>query len=114
MAPLVMTLPDSPFCRSRLAALLDHFSAVEDPRDGRRILHPLSEILFLVVCGSTFAEDQSRLRKGHGARNGTTVRHFAINPGRSAADRHFIRSCRKIVGWDTSSIAHILRADRKG
>lgn len=38
--------------RSRLAALLEHFSAVEDPRDVRRILHPLPEILLLVVCGT--------------------------------------------------------------
>ena len=38
--------------KSRLAALLDHFSQVEDPRDVRRILHPLPEILLLVVCGT--------------------------------------------------------------
>jgi predicted transposase YbfD/YdcC len=38
--------------KSRLAALLEHFSLVEDPRDVRRILHPLPEILFLVVCGT--------------------------------------------------------------
>jgi predicted transposase YbfD/YdcC len=38
--------------KSRLAALLDHFAQVEDPRDVRRILHPLPEILLLVVCGT--------------------------------------------------------------
>jgi predicted transposase YbfD/YdcC len=38
--------------KSRLSALLEHFSDVEDPRDVRRILHPLPEILFLVVCGT--------------------------------------------------------------
>lgn len=38
--------------RSRLAALLDHFRHVEDPRDVRRILHPLPEVLLLVVCGT--------------------------------------------------------------
>ena len=38
--------------RSRLAVLLDHFATVEDPRDVRRILHPLPEILLLVVCGT--------------------------------------------------------------
>jgi predicted transposase YbfD/YdcC len=32
--------------------LLDHFAVVEDPRDGRRILHPLPGILLLVVCGT--------------------------------------------------------------
>jgi hypothetical protein len=30
--------------KSRLAALLDHFAEVEDPRDVRRILHPLPEV----------------------------------------------------------------------
>jgi predicted transposase YbfD/YdcC len=48
-----MTLPTETLSRkSRLGALLDHFSRVEDPRDVRRILHPLPEILLLVVCGS--------------------------------------------------------------
>jgi len=42
------TLPQ----RSRLRALLEHFAQVEDPRDVRRILHPLPEVLFLVVCGT--------------------------------------------------------------
>ncbi len=38
--------------KSRLAALLDHFATAEDPRDVRRILHPLPEILLLVVCAT--------------------------------------------------------------
>lgn len=38
--------------KSRLATLLDHFAEVEDPRDVRRILHPLPEVLLLVVCGT--------------------------------------------------------------
>jgi hypothetical protein len=38
--------------RSRLAALLDHFSAIEDPREPWRVAHPLPEILLLVVCGT--------------------------------------------------------------
>ena len=38
--------------RSRLAALLEHFSAVDGPRAVRRILHPLPEILLLLVCGT--------------------------------------------------------------
>ena len=48
MTPPSETLPR----KSRLAALLDHIAHVEDPRDVRRILHPLPEILLLVVCGS--------------------------------------------------------------
>jgi predicted transposase YbfD/YdcC len=47
-----MTPPTETFRKSRLAALLDHFAEVEDPRDVRRILHPLPEILLLVVCGT--------------------------------------------------------------
>jgi len=38
--------------KSRLAVLLEHFGTIEDPRDVRRILHPLSEVLLLVVCGT--------------------------------------------------------------
>jgi predicted transposase YbfD/YdcC len=38
--------------KSRLAVLLDHFATLDDPRDVRRISHPLAEILLLVVCGT--------------------------------------------------------------
>lgn len=38
--------------KSRLAVLLEHFSAIDDPRDVCRITHPLAEILLLVVCGT--------------------------------------------------------------
>ena len=38
--------------RSRLAALLEHFASIKDPRDVRRILHPLREVLLLVVCAT--------------------------------------------------------------
>jgi hypothetical protein len=38
--------------KSRLGALLDHFATIDDPRDVRRIAHPLAEVLLLVVCGT--------------------------------------------------------------
>jgi predicted transposase YbfD/YdcC len=38
--------------KSRLGVLLEHFAGIEDPRDVRRIAHPLAEILLLVVCGT--------------------------------------------------------------
>jgi predicted transposase YbfD/YdcC len=38
--------------KSRLRALLDHFSVIEDPRELWRVAHPLPEILLLVVCGT--------------------------------------------------------------
>jgi predicted transposase YbfD/YdcC len=40
------------FPRSRLKALLDHFSIIEDPREPWRVAHPLPEVLLLVVCGT--------------------------------------------------------------
>jgi hypothetical protein len=48
MIPSAEALPR----KSRFAALLDHFSQVEDPRDVRRILHPVPEVLLLAVCGT--------------------------------------------------------------
>jgi predicted transposase YbfD/YdcC len=38
--------------KSRLRALLDHFSAIEDPREPWRVAHPLPEVLLLAVCGT--------------------------------------------------------------
>ncbi len=38
--------------KSRLGVLLDHFAAIDDLRDVRRIAHPLAEILLLVVCAT--------------------------------------------------------------
>jgi predicted transposase YbfD/YdcC len=37
---------------SRSVGLLDHFSALEDPREGWRVLYPLQEILLLVLCAT--------------------------------------------------------------
>ena len=52
------------------------------------------------ILDVTFADDQSRLRKGHGARNMATVRHFALNLVRTATDKRSIKSRRKVAGWD--------------
>jgi predicted transposase YbfD/YdcC len=38
--------------KSRLRALLDHFSIIDDPREQWRVAHPLPEVLLLVVCGT--------------------------------------------------------------
>ena len=48
MSPTPTTQPD----KSRLSVLLEHFATIDDPRDVRRISHPLAEILLLVVCGT--------------------------------------------------------------
>jgi len=60
------------------------------------------------VLDVTFADDQSRLRKGHGARNMATVRHFALNLVRTADDKRSIKSRRKIAGWDPDYLDAIL------
>jgi hypothetical protein len=40
------------FARPRLAALLDHFAEIKDARQGWKVMFPLREVLFLVVCGT--------------------------------------------------------------
>lgn len=74
-----------------------------------------------------FSEDQSRLRKGHGARNMAVVRHFAINLIRTAPEpqkppplkpqrkatkptRTGIKLRRKIAGWTDDYLAAALGA----
>ena len=61
------------------------------------------------VLDVTFAEDQSRLRKGHGARNMATVRHFALNMVRSVNDRYSIKSRRKRASWDPKYLNKVLQ-----
>jgi predicted transposase YbfD/YdcC len=48
MSIAVVYSPD----KSRLRALLDHFSIIDDPREPWRVAHPLPEVLLLVVCGT--------------------------------------------------------------
>src|ERR1700752_2844002 len=43
--------------RPRLAALLDHFAEIADARQGWKVLYPLREVLFLVVCGTIASGD---------------------------------------------------------
>jgi predicted transposase YbfD/YdcC len=60
------------------------------------------------VLDVTFGDDQSRVRKGHGAKNMAVVRHFAINLARTAKDKRSVRLRRKCAGWDTNYLATIL------
>src|SRR5205807_711905 len=39
-------------CQPRLRLLLDHFAAIEDDRPAWRVMYPLREVLFLVVCAT--------------------------------------------------------------
>ncbi len=36
----------------RRRSLMEHFSALDDPREGWRVLYPLRELLLLVLCGT--------------------------------------------------------------
>ncbi|MBZ9674104.1 ISAs1 family transposase, partial [Mesorhizobium sp. ES1-3] len=55
-----------------------------------------------------FKDDQSRLRKGHGAHNMAIVRHFALNLVRAINDRQSIKLRRKKAGWSPDYLASIL------
>jgi hypothetical protein len=43
--------------RPRLAALLDHFAEIADTRQGWKVMYPLREVSFLVVCGTIASGD---------------------------------------------------------
>lgn len=43
--------------RPRLRALLDHFAEIKDARQGWKVMYPLHEVLFLVVCGTIASGD---------------------------------------------------------
>jgi hypothetical protein len=52
-----MSLPAAP-------SLIDHFAALEDPRQSWKVLYPLPEVLLLVLCGRLAgAEDFVEIRR---------------------------------------------------
>jgi predicted transposase YbfD/YdcC len=65
------------------------------------------------VLDVTFGEDQSRLRKGFGAKNMAVVRHFAFNLVRSAKDKHSVRLRRKLATWTPAYLEQLLNVDAK-
>ena len=62
------------------------------------------------VLDVTFREDQSRLRKGFGARNMAVARHFALNLVRSAVDAKSLKLRRKRAAWASGYLNQILTA----
>jgi hypothetical protein len=112
--------------------LLGRLGAALNPSRRRSHPRPLGDRNQLHwVLDVVFNEDQSRLRKGHGAANMAVVRHFAINqvptaqeakrpprptarPRRvnpSAASRKTsIKLRRKIAGWDLEYLQDVLGA----
>jgi len=88
------------FISSRALAPAEAAAAIRDHWAIENRLHWVLDV--------TFADDQSRLRRGHGARNMATVRHFALNLVRTIADKRSIKSRRKIAGWDPTYLDAIL------
>jgi predicted transposase YbfD/YdcC len=88
------------FVSSRALSAADAAAAVREHWAIENRLHWVLDV--------TFADDQSRLRKGHGARNMATVRHFALNLVRTATDKRSIKSRRKIAGWDPEYLDALL------
>jgi predicted transposase YbfD/YdcC len=88
------------FIASRALAAAEAAEAIRGHRAIENRLHWVLDV--------AFADDQSRLRKGYGARNMATVRHFALNLVRTATDKPSIKSRRKIAGWDANYLDAIL------
>jgi predicted transposase YbfD/YdcC len=57
------------------------------------------------VLDVTFREDQSRLRRGHGATNMALIRHLALNLIRAMPGKTSIKGKRKLATWDTDYLA---------
>ncbi len=92
--------------KSRVAALLDHFAAVEDPRDVRRITHRLDEILLRVVCRHGLIRTWEVTDAS--SHDGRMLRHGLLDASNTAAtvwadsayrSKRSIKSRRKIGGW---------------
>ena len=67
---------------SRLSVLLEHFATIEDPRDVRRIAHPLPEVLLLVVCGTMAdCDDYDHIAAWGAAHLGFLRRHLPYEHG---------------------------------
>ena len=60
------------------------------------------------VLDVEFKEDQSRLRRGHGAKNMARVRHLALNLIRAMPGKTSIKGKRKLATWDTSYLLSAL------
>jgi len=60
------------------------------------------------VLDVVFKEDQSRLRRGHGARNMALVRRLAFNLVRKGRGTNSIKTARKAAGWSSDFLTSII------
>lgn len=65
------------------------------------------------VLDVTFKEDQSRLRRGHGAQNMALVRRLAFNMVRAGKGKRSIKTARKTAGWSTDVLKDIVTSDAR-
>jgi hypothetical protein len=56
-----------------------------------------------------FKDDLSRYRTGHGAKNMTTVRRFALGLVRANKAKGSVKTRRKTAGWSTDFLLEILQ-----
>jgi predicted transposase YbfD/YdcC len=66
---------------------------------------------WLLDC--TFAEDLSRYRSGHGAKNMSVVRRFALGLVRANKTKGSVKTRRKAAGWNPEFLLEILRLSRR-
>lgn len=60
------------------------------------------------VLDVVFKEDQSRLRRGHGAQNMALVRRLAFNLVRAGRGKRSIKTARKTAGWDPAFLESLI------
>ena len=63
------------------------------------------------VLDVIFKEDQSRLRRGHGAQNMALVRRLAFNMVRAGKGKRSIKTARKAAGWSIDVLRDIVTPD---
>lgn len=62
------------------------------------------------VLDVQFKEDQSRLRRGHGATTMAMVRQLALNLIRAMPGKHSMKGMRKLATWDTEYLMTAIQA----
>jgi hypothetical protein len=67
-----------------------------------------SDAADLIALDVIFKEDQSRLRRGHGAHNMALVRRLAFNFVRAGRGKKSIKTARKAAGWDPKFLAALI------
>jgi predicted transposase YbfD/YdcC len=83
------------------------------PLDIERLAHAarghwgVESMHWLLDCA--FADDQSRYRSGHGAKNMAVVRRFALGLVRANKRKGSVKTRRKAAGWDPEFLLQILQ-----